>query len=65
MTRLIEFTEEENVMMFGTRQTDEPVEGLIKEEKLLKAGDEARRGGYDSQKMKYAEVMAMWKKEKI
>lgn len=64
MTRFMEFTDEESATMFGTRQTDEPIEGLIKEEKRLKAQLEAMKAGFDSQKMKYAEVMAMWKGER-
>lgn len=64
LTRFMELTEEESAVIFGTRQTDEPIEGLFKEEKVLKAQLEAMRAGFDSQKMKYADVMAMWKKEK-
>ena len=60
----MELNEEENTILFGSRQGEEPVEGLFKEEKVLKAQLEAMKAGFDSQKMKYADVMAMWKKEK-
>lgn len=43
--------------LFGTRQTEEPVEGLFDEEKCIKAGFESIKRGFDMQRMTYADVM--------
>ena len=43
--------------LFGSRQTDEPVEGLFDEEKCIKAGFESIKRGFDMQRMTYADVM--------
>lgn len=43
--------------LFGTRQTEEPMEGLFNEEKCIKAGFESIKRGFDMQRMTYADVM--------
>ena len=42
--------------LFGSRQGEEPVEGLFDEEKCNRAGFESIKRGFDMQRMTYADV---------
>lgn len=49
--------------LFGSRQGDEPVEGLFDEEKCIKAGFESIKRGFDMQRMRYEDVAALVKRK--
>lgn len=52
--------ESKKVELFGTRQTDPPVEGLIREEKRMKADEWCIfRGGYAYSRHTYQNVMKL------
>ena len=60
------FTEVPEAVMdelFGSRQGEEPVEGLFNEEKCIRAGFECIKAGFDLQEMTYEDVMGLWNKK--
>lgn len=48
--------------LFGSRQSDEPVEGLIREDKRIKAGDWCTYHGYARTRHTYRNVQLLIKK---
>ena len=57
------FTEAVREELFGSRQGEEPVEGLFNEEKCIRAGFECIKAGFDLQEMTYEDVMGLWNKK--
>lgn len=49
--------------LFGSRQREEPVEGLFSEEKCIRAGFECIEAGFDLQEMTYEDVMGLGNKK--
>ena len=56
----VELEEDKKIELFGTRQTDEPIEGLLNEERRLKAEEWCvMKGGYEKTRHTYQNVQRL------